>query len=321
VNNYLEAAGENIMFGGSDPAITNLVPSDIEIRRNFSTKRLAWQAAKVPVKNAFELKDARRVIVEGNTFEHVWVSGQDGTAILMKSVNQDGKCPACVTEYVTFRNNIVRGAAHGLSVNAAETGQKGLPLPIPANHIRIENILFEDIGTAQWGSGGKLLRIMGGVSDLSVTHITSRSNPNGILDPRDATDVNPRLTFKYNIVERLNYGIGAGGDEGTKTLARNFAPYTYGQNVIVNNSSGGSQVIADSALQSRYPAGTWVVRDWTDVGFQSGTSKLDKASRFYHAGDDGKDIGVDVDAIAQAQGGRSSDGCGQMAIPRTEPKR
>src|SRR6266480_6344717 len=28
-NNYLEAAGENVLFGGNDPAITNLVPSDI----------------------------------------------------------------------------------------------------------------------------------------------------------------------------------------------------------------------------------------------------------------------------------------------------
>src|SRR5262249_34154162 len=30
-NNYLEAAGENVLFGGSDPAIPALVPSDIEI--------------------------------------------------------------------------------------------------------------------------------------------------------------------------------------------------------------------------------------------------------------------------------------------------
>src|SRR5438552_12037026 len=33
-NNYLEAAGENIMFGGSDPSIPNLVPTNITIRRN-----------------------------------------------------------------------------------------------------------------------------------------------------------------------------------------------------------------------------------------------------------------------------------------------
>jgi hypothetical protein len=42
-NNYLEASGENIMFGGSDPKIPNLVPSDIEIVRNHLAKPLRWQ--------------------------------------------------------------------------------------------------------------------------------------------------------------------------------------------------------------------------------------------------------------------------------------
>jgi hypothetical protein len=45
VNNYLEAAGENVLFGGSDPAVVNLVPSNIELRQNLITKPLAWQSA------------------------------------------------------------------------------------------------------------------------------------------------------------------------------------------------------------------------------------------------------------------------------------
>jgi hypothetical protein len=311
VNNYLEAASENIMFGGSDPAIPNLVPSDIEIRRNLSTKRLEWRDARVPVKNAFELKNARRVLVEGNVFERVWPSGQDGTAILLKSVNQDGNCPWCVTEYVTFRRNIVRNAAHGLAINAVETGRRGLAAPVHANHIRIEDVLFEELT-------GKLFRIFGGVSDVSITHVTSRSNPAGVLDPRDPADANPNLVFKFNIVERMAYGIGAGGDEGAKTLSRNFSPYVYRQNVLVNTSAGGDQSISDGALESRYPATTWVVRGWNDIGFQAGTSKLAKSSRFAAAAEDGHDIGADVDAIAAAQSGigRSGDGCGPMAVPR-----
>ena len=43
VNNYLEGAGENLMFGGADPAIPDLVPSDIEIRRNHLFKPLSWK--------------------------------------------------------------------------------------------------------------------------------------------------------------------------------------------------------------------------------------------------------------------------------------
>ena len=44
-NTYLEAAGENVLFGGADPAVTNLVPSDIVMRRNHFYKPLAWRNA------------------------------------------------------------------------------------------------------------------------------------------------------------------------------------------------------------------------------------------------------------------------------------
>ncbi|HXH05503.1 MAG TPA: carbohydrate-binding protein [Vicinamibacterales bacterium] len=42
-NNYLEAAGENVLFGGGDPAIVGLVPADITVRRNHLAKPLAWR--------------------------------------------------------------------------------------------------------------------------------------------------------------------------------------------------------------------------------------------------------------------------------------
>ncbi|MGH9346492.1 MAG: PKD domain-containing protein [Vicinamibacterales bacterium] len=43
INNHLEAAGENLMFGGDDPKILNLVPSDIVVRGNYLSKDLAWR--------------------------------------------------------------------------------------------------------------------------------------------------------------------------------------------------------------------------------------------------------------------------------------
>ena len=315
VNNYLEAASENILFGGGDPAIPNLVPSDIEIRRNLSTKRLSWRTSGVPVKNAFELKNARRVLVEGNTFENVWASGQDGTGILLKSANQDGKCTWCVTEYVTFRNNLIQTVAHGLLINAAEAGARGLPLPQRANHIRIQNVLFDGVGLAPF-DGGKLFRIFGGVSNVEITHVTSTSNPSGILDPRDPTDLNPNFTFKYNIIERRYYGIGAGTAEGIPTLTRNFTPFVYNQNVLVNTSVGTSQAASDSSLKSKYPAVTSIASDWQSVGVDAG-HRLTTASPFYRVGEDGKDLGVDMDALTAAQAGPASSTCAQgTAVPR-----
>ena len=45
VNNYLEASAENVMFGGADPAVTNLVPSNIVLRANHFFKPLQWRNA------------------------------------------------------------------------------------------------------------------------------------------------------------------------------------------------------------------------------------------------------------------------------------
>jgi len=42
-NNYISGSTENIIFGGSDPKISKLVPSDITIARNLVTKSLAWK--------------------------------------------------------------------------------------------------------------------------------------------------------------------------------------------------------------------------------------------------------------------------------------
>ena len=47
-NNYLEGAGENFMIGGADPAIPNLVPTNIVFRRNHVYKPVEWRNPIVP---------------------------------------------------------------------------------------------------------------------------------------------------------------------------------------------------------------------------------------------------------------------------------
>src|SRR5262249_12520519 len=42
-NNYLEAAGTAILFGGDDPKIPNVVPADITFRDNTVTRPLGWR--------------------------------------------------------------------------------------------------------------------------------------------------------------------------------------------------------------------------------------------------------------------------------------
>jgi len=113
-NNYLEAAGENLLFGGADPAIPNLVPSDIMISGNLVSKPIAWRSQNWSVKNLFELKNARRVYAAGNVFENNWEGGQNGYAVLFTVRNQDGRCPWCQVDHVTFVGNVVRHASAGI---------------------------------------------------------------------------------------------------------------------------------------------------------------------------------------------------------------
>src|SRR5262245_27833900 len=115
-NNYLEAAGENLMFGGADPAVPNLVPSDITIADNAFSKPTAWRSEKRVVKNLIEMKNARRVHVLRNTLEYNWQGGQSGYAVLFTVRNQDGGCPWCQVEQVTFEQNVVRHVAAGIQI-------------------------------------------------------------------------------------------------------------------------------------------------------------------------------------------------------------
>ena len=63
INNYLEASGENIMFGGATPGILTNVPADIVIRKNYMYKPHTWMVGDSlyagkhwTIKNLFELK-------------------------------------------------------------------------------------------------------------------------------------------------------------------------------------------------------------------------------------------------------------------------
>src|SRR5438094_7372168 len=120
VNNYLEAAGEHVMFGGADPSIVNLVPADIEIRHNYFFKPTSWRGVWAAVKNLFELKNARRVLIEGNIFENNWLAAQAGWAVQFTVRNQDGTAPWSTIEDVTFQKNIVRHSGSGLNILAAD---------------------------------------------------------------------------------------------------------------------------------------------------------------------------------------------------------
>lgn len=117
-DNYLEAASENVMFGGADSTAPERVPADILIEGNHFTKALRWQTPGVQwvVKNLLELKSAKRVRVRGNTFEQCWAAGQDGTAIMLTPVNQLQGAPWSGIEDAIFSENTFRDVDRGFTI-------------------------------------------------------------------------------------------------------------------------------------------------------------------------------------------------------------
>src|SRR5690606_7407306 len=149
-NNYLEAAGENFMLGGADPAIRGLVTEDVTFRKNHLSKPVAWRGQGWTVKNLFELKNARKVLVEGNVMEYSWLDAQVGYAVLFTPRNQDGGAPWATVEDVTFRYNIVRHAGGGMQILGNDT----IHPSGPTRRVLVAHNVFYDINSATWGGTG-----------------------------------------------------------------------------------------------------------------------------------------------------------------------
>lgn len=199
-NNYLEGAGENVMFGGGDPTIHGMVPSDIEIIGNHFAKPLSWKHnspayAGVPwtVKNLLELKNARRVLIDGNLFEHNWPQSQNGFAILFTVRNQDGSAPWSVVEDVTFSNNVVRQVAAGINI----LGRDDIYVSQITRNIDIRNNLFEDM-SGEFGGNGRLLQLLDGIENIKLDRNSVFSLRHFILSegrPHSGVTISNNLIF------------------------------------------------------------------------------------------------------------------------------
>ncbi|MDQ6887061.1 MAG: Ig-like domain-containing protein [Gemmatimonadota bacterium] len=291
VNNHIAAAGENMMIGGVDPKIQNLRPSDITIQRNHFYKPIAWKGVWGGVKNSFELKNALRVLIEGNVFENNWVSGQDGFAIVLKSMNQDYGCPWCETSHVTFRLNKIMNAPAGVNLVQQITASNGIPFA-PINNVLVQNNAFYNIGAD--GTNGRLFQLAQIVRNATFDHNTGFA-PNQLLvltgDPK------PGTVMTNNLVANGLYGIfGDGGAQGATALSTFCPGYIFQKNVVIG---------ASVAL---YPAGNFYPGSSTAVGFLNYAAadyRLSSTSPYRNAGTDGKDIGADFTALGAATAGVS----------------
>jgi glycosyltransferase involved in cell wall biosynthesis/cellulose synthase/poly-beta-1,6-N-acetylglucosamine synthase-like glycosyltransferase len=286
VNNYFEAAGENLMFGGADPALPDLVPSDIEIRNNHFSKPRHWHEGSPEfagttwtVKNLLELKNARRVVIDGNLFERSWRQAQNGFAILFTPKNQDGQSPWVVVEDVEFTNNVVRDALGGINVLGRDD-----PRPSGrARRLTIRNNLFVEIGE-------RLFQLLHGTDEVTIDHNTAIDTGTLLTGGDDLPHTD--LVFTNNVVPNGEYGIkGSGTASGHATLRQYFPGATVRGNVII----GGDP--------ATLPADNFFPRSLDQVGFvdvRGGNYRLSGTSPYRAAAEGGRPAGADFDALQPA---------------------
>jgi len=307
VNNYLEGSGENVMFGGADPALPDLVPSDIEIRGNHFFKPLTWRkqepqfAGKAwTVKNLLELKNARRVLIEGNVLEYSWAHGQVGFALLLTPRNQGGKAPWCTVEDVAFVNNIVRHCSSGIAIAGEDDNHRSQN----TKRILFRNNLFDEINPSRWGGDGRLIQLTsprGPIEELVIERNTMLHGGRGntFICMGGKGSVVRGLVFRNNIVTRGQYGIhGDGKGSAQAALSAYCSEYLCTGNLIIG--AGASQ---------GYPADNHFAKTLDEVGFRnpgSGDYALKAESPWRGRGAEGRDIGADMDAIVKATAGAVS---------------
>lgn len=288
-NNYLEAAGENVMFGGADPGIWNLVPADITVRRNYMTKPLAWRNEKWSVKNAFELKNARRVLVEGNVFEHVWEASQTGFAVLFTTRNQGGKAPWSIVEDVTFRYNVVRHAGAAFSISGYDDERSS----DQTRRIAITNNLVYDIDAKVWGGNGRFIQVGNQPRDITV-------EKNTVLQSGSVVHVYGKpvegFVFRNNMARHNSYGIiGDGTGTGHASINRYFPGGVVESNVL----AGGHA--ADYPSLNYFPSVAEYEASFANINEEN--FALVSGSTYRTAATDGGALGADTAAITRTMRG------------------
>jgi len=325
-NNFMEGAAETILFGG---VTTNSVtPADIEITNNHMFKPLTWMPGQpgfvgrpnadstkckttpgycaFVVKNLFELKNAQRLLLEGNILENCW-SGftQHGAAIAVNGLNP----PNRTLSYISVMDFTVRYNRTSHTASVFTLDDLG-PNNLPVGRISIHDNIFDDVSVKY--QNGDTAGAFGGVyancsgdscanGNISVNHNTELiTRPVKWFAVVGATNGPiPNWTYTNNIVS-VNPGLniingGATGCVDHKTsnaakLAACFSPFTMTHNALI----GGT---------GTWPAGNYLPASAAAVRFvnynnaNGGNYKLLSTSPYHNAGTDGKDLGADITAV------------------------
>jgi hypothetical protein len=325
VDNFLEASGECVLFGGAGGTTT---PADIEIRRNHLFKPLLWKSGQpgyVPgytgtpfiVKNHFELKNAQRVLFEGNVLENCWGGfTQTGFSIVLTPANQGGRCPDCRVTDVTIRYNLIRHVASALSM--ANVLKMQTTPSSGGERYSIHDLLVDDIdGQAYSGFGlfALMMSVAPPLKSVHIDHVTAFPQ-RAILMLMNRGPKVEDFQISNSIFAAGAHPIASAGG-GPANCARNGDdPATFLNNCFSNILFTGNLIIGGSG---NWPHDNILVNGPEDAGLRNfnggrggdyhlcrqkgdgGTCM--KSSPALAKGTDGKAIGADVEGIEKATAG------------------
>jgi hypothetical protein len=325
-NNFLEAAAENILFGGVQT--NSVTPADIEISNNHMFKPLTWmpgqsgfvgrpnsdttKCTKTPgycpfvVKNLIELKNAQRVLLEGNILEHCWGGfTQHGDVFIVNGLNPaDNTLSHISVMDFTVRYN--RASHTGSVFSLANPGPNNLPI----GRFSIHDNIFDDV-SSKYANGETAGAFAGVYSYCTSTtcgngNILVNHNTELITEPKKWFAVVgalsgpiPNWTYKNNIVSVnagpaiINAGFPGCADDtinNTAKLVACFSPYAMNDNVLI----GGS---GPWPIGNYLPASPAAVQFVNYNNANGGDYRLLSTSPYHNAGTDGKDLGADVAAV------------------------
>lgn len=326
-NNFLEASGENILFGGAAATVN---PTDIEIRRNHLFKPIIWKEGApgyVPsasghpfiVKNNFELKNARRVLFEANLLEGSWGGfSQRGSSILLTPKNQENKCSACLVTDVTIRYCRIRNVASILQIANALSAAGGAPAD--GGRYSIHDLVADDIHDKDYGGGGAFLLLVvwrPPLHDLQIDHVTAFF-PGPVASIQNTESKLPNFVMTNNVLYtgglRTAFASAGGGPtacasksqaQGPEAVLKEcFSSYKFEKNLIIGDN------------RDRWPAGTITASSPKEAGIRDYKDGIGKDARLCHekgpgcekkspgaGADDGRDLGADIDAVDAALAG------------------
>jgi len=318
VNNFLEASGEDVIFGGG-PA--TLSPADIEIRRNHMFRPMNWKPDSPDfvgardghafiVKNDFELKNAQRVLLEGNILENTWGGfSQVGFSVVPGPKKKKNACPACRATDLTMRYNRIIHMAGGFQIANVRSDAGGSS--IDGGRYSIHDNVLEDIEAAELKGNGVFAQIIGqtpALHDVTIDHNTAFA-PNVLLSVGASAD-GPKITnfvFSNNLVAAGTRQVGSigGGPANCAFVAGKLSP-----SGVFANCFPGSKITHNAVIGgSGWPKENLTPKNLEAVGlagFQNGKITdyhLRPSSPLKHSASDGKDLGADLEMIESAIAG------------------